>query len=144
MKAPLLCSLVLLSATVLAADDDDTRQLASLPAAAESTLRAEMRANLLALNEILGLVATGKYKEAGEIAERELGVSAMGKQRSLPFEARPGPHMPPAMHSIGMDGHRAASEFARIAASGDRDKTIAALPSLTSSCVACHYVYRLR
>ena len=144
MKAPLFCSLALLVATAHAADGDDTRQLASLPPAAESTLRAEMRANLLALNEILGLVASGKFKEAGQIAEQELGVSAMGKHRDLPFEARPGPHMPPAMHAIAMDGHRAASEFARIAASGDRDKTIAALPSLTSGCVACHYVYRLR
>jgi hypothetical protein len=89
MKAPLFCSLALLTATVHAADGDDTRQLASLPAAAESTLRAEMRANLLALNEILGLVSTGKFKEAGQIAEQELGVSAMGKHRSLPFEARP-------------------------------------------------------
>lgn len=144
MKAPLFCSLALLTATVHAADGDDTRQLASLPAAAESTLRAEMRANLLALNEILGLVASGKYREAGQIAEDELGVSAMGKHRNLPFDARPGPHMPPAMHSAGMDGHQAASEFARIAASGDREKTIAALPLLTSGCVACHYAYRIR
>ena len=59
MKAPLFCSLALLVATAHAADGDDTRQLASLPPAAESTLRAEMRANLLALNEILGLVASG-------------------------------------------------------------------------------------
>ena len=43
-----------------------------------------------------------------------------------------------------MDGHKAASEFARIAATGDRDTTIAALPSLTAACVACHYSYRLR
>jgi hypothetical protein len=68
----------------------------------------------------------------------------MGKHRSQPMAARPGPHMPPAMHAIGMDGHKAASEFARIAATGDRDKTLAALPSLTTACVACHYGYRAR
>ncbi|MEF8718382.1 MAG: hypothetical protein V5B44_11900 [Candidatus Accumulibacter necessarius] len=45
---------------------------------------------------------------------------------------------------IGIDGHKAASEFARIAASGDREKTIAALPSLTTACVGCHYAYRIR
>ena len=143
MKALWFASLALLAASVHAADDD-TRQLAPLPPAAEATLRTEMRANLLALNEILALIASGKYKEAGLVAEQELGVSAMGKHRSLPFAARPGPHMPPAMHSIAMDGHRAASEFARIAASGDAEKTVAALPSLTSGCVACHFVYRLR
>lgn len=123
---------------------EDARQLAPMPAAAEANLRAEMRASLLALNEILGLVASARLKEAGEVAEKELGVSAMGKHRSQPFDARPGPHMPPAMHRIGMDGHQAASEFARIAATGERAKTIAALPSLTAPCVACHYAYRLR
>lgn len=144
MKAILSCALLLMAYVVHAADAEDARLLAPLPPAAEVTLRAEMRANLLALNEILGLVAAGKLQEAGQIAEQELGVSAMGKHRNLPFEARPGPHMPPAMHSIGMDGHRAASKFARIAATGDRDGTIAALPSLTGACVSCHYAYRLR
>ncbi|MCB1941627.1 MAG: cytochrome C [Candidatus Accumulibacter sp.] len=142
MKTMIVFSLALLASTLHAADDG--RQLAPLPAAAEAALRAEMRANLLALNEILGLVAAGKLKEAGEVAESELGVSAMGKHRGQPLAARPGPHMPPAMHATGMDGHRAASEFARIAASGDREQTIAALPSLTSGCVACHYAYRIR
>ena len=35
-------------------------------------------------------------------------------------------------------------EFARIAASGDRERTVAALPSLTAACVACHHAYRIR
>jgi hypothetical protein len=142
MKSSLFALLALLAGSLYAAED--ARQLASLPAAAEANLRAEMRANLLALNEILGLLATGKVKEAGELAEKELGLSAMGKYRSQPVDARPGPHMPAAMHIIGMDGHQAASEFARVAAGGDRERTIAALPSLTGACVACHYSYRVR
>ncbi len=142
MRIDLFCVLAVLAGTLHAADD--ARQLVPMPAAAEANLRAEMRANLLALNEILGLVASGKLSEAGAVAERELGVSAMGKHRSQPFDARPGPHMPPAMHRIGMEGHQAASEFARIAAGGDRERAIAALPSLTTACVACHYAYRIR
>ncbi|WP_291995292.1 cytochrome C [Candidatus Accumulibacter sp. ACC003] len=142
MKTILIGALALLAGTLHAADDG--RQLVAMPAAAEAALRVEMRANLLAINEILGLVAAGKITEAGEVAEKELGHSAMGKHRSQPFDARPGPHMPAAMHAIGMEGHQAASDFARVAASGDRDKTITALPSLTSGCVACHYAYRIR
>ncbi len=142
MKAGLFCSLLL--GVSVAAGAEDTRQLAAMPAAAQATLRAEMRANMLAVNEILGLVAAGKLAEAGELAEKELGLSAMGKHRARPFEARPGPHMPPAMHAIGIDGHQAASAFARLAATGEREKTIAALPSLTAACVACHYAYRIR
>jgi hypothetical protein len=78
------------------------------------------------------------------VAEARLGMSAMGKHRAKPFDARPGPHMPPAMHGIGMDGHKAVSEFAAVATTGDRDKALALLPNLTTACVACHYSYRTR
>jgi hypothetical protein len=123
---------------------DDARQLARLPPPAQEALRQEMLDNLLAVNEILSLMAAGKVREAGEVAESKLGRSAMGKHRDKPFEARPGPHMPPAMHGIGMDGHQAASEFAVAAKTGDRDKALALLPNLTSACVACHFSYRTR
>ena len=123
---------------------EDTRQLVKLPAPAQEALREEMLGNLAAINEVLSLMAEGKVKEAGAVAEAKLGMSAMGKHRAKPFDARPGPHMPPAMHGIGMDGHKAVSEFARVAATGDRDQALALLPNLTAACVACHYSYRTR
>ena len=123
---------------------EDNRQLAPLPPAAQESLREEMRGNMLAINEILTLMAAGKVKEAGQLAETSLGKSAMGKHRDKPFNARPGPHMPPAMHEIGIDGHTAASEFAKVAAGGDREKAMAELPKLTGGCVACHYSWRTR
>jgi hypothetical protein len=123
---------------------DDARQLVRLPPPAQEALRQEMLDNLLAVNEILSLMAAGKVREAGEVAESKLGRSAMGKHRDKPFEARPGPHMPPAMHGIGMDGHQAASEFAAVARTGDRDKALVLLPNLTTACVACHFSFRTR
>lgn len=123
---------------------EDTRQLAPLPAAAQESLRQEMLANLAGLNEVLTLLAADKVKEAGAVAEATFGVSAQGKHRSKPMDARPGPHMPPAMHGIGMDGHKAASEFAKVAATGDKDKALALLPNLTAACVGCHFSYRTR
>lgn len=140
MKA-LIFALFLLST---AAGAEDTRQFVKLPAPAQEALREEMLDNLLAVNEVLSLMAAGKTREAGELAEAKLGMSAMGKHRSKPMDARPGPHMPPAMHGIGMDGHKAASEFATVAKTGDRDKALALLPSLTTACVACHFSYRTR
>ena len=147
MKAPIFA--LFLASTVIVggagpALADDARQLARLPPPAQEALRQEMLDNLLAVNEILSLMAAGKVREAGEVAESKLGRSAMGKHRDKPFEARPGPHMPPAMHGIGMDGHQAASEFAAAAKTGDRDKALALLPNLTSACVACHFSYRTR
>ena len=138
MKA-LIFALFLLST---AAGAEDTRQFVKLPAPAQEALREEMLDNLLAVNEVLSLMATGKIREAGELAEAKLGMSAMGKHRSKPMDARPGPHMPPAMHGIGIDGHKAASEFATVARTGDRDKALALLPNLTTACVACHFSYR--
>ena len=140
MKA-LVFALFLVSTAAMA---EDTRQLAKLPAPAQEALREEMQGNLVALNEVLSLIAAGKIKEAGEAAETKLGMSAMGKHRDKPFDARPGPHMPPAMHGIGIDGHKAASEFAAAAKSGDRDKALTLLPNLTGACVACHFSYRTR
>jgi hypothetical protein len=141
MKTVFLIAAVLLSGQALA---EDNRQLAPLPPAAQESLREEMRGNLLAINEVLALMAAGKVKEAGQLAETSLGQAAMGKHRGKPLDARPGAHMPPAMHEIGMDGHRAASEFAKVAATGDREKALAELPKLTSGCVACHYSWRIR
>ena len=140
MKA-LIFALFCLSNLAIA---EDTRQLAKLPAPAQESLRQEMLDNLVAVNEVLSLMAEGKVKEAGEAAEAKLGMSAMGKHRSKPFDARPGPHMPPAMHGIGMDGHKTVSEFAAVAKTGDRDKALALLPNLTSACVGCHFSYRTR
>jgi len=141
MRISLLLALALSGPAAAA---DDMRQLAPLPEAAAATLRAEMRDNLRALNEIMELLAADKVKEAGIVAEKELGLSAMGRHRSLPMEARPGPHMPPAMHGIGMEGHKAASAFARAAADGDRARALAALPAVTAGCVSCHHAYRIR
>ena len=140
MKA-LVFALFLVSTAAVA---EDARQLVKLPAPAQEALREEMQGNLVALNDVLSLIAAGKIKEAGEAAETKLGMSAMGRHRDKPFDARPGPHMPPAMHGIGMDGHKAASEFATVAKTGDRDKALALLPNLTGACVACHFSYRTR
>jgi hypothetical protein len=136
--------LLILAFLALPAMAEDTRQFAQLTPQAQETLRMEMLDNLLALNEILTLLAANQVKEAGQVAEARLGRGAMGKNARLPFEARPGPQMLPAMHEIGRNGHFAASEFARAAASGDRDRALALLPNLTGTCVTCHASFRTR
>lgn len=136
--------LLLLSILALPALAEDTRQLAKLTPEARETLRQEMFDNLLALNNILTMLAANQVKEAGEVAEKELGRGAMGKNRHLPFEARPGPQMPNDMHQLAISGHLTASEFATAAASGDREKALAALPAITGTCIACHASYRTR
>ncbi len=131
----------LLTAPALA---EDPRQLATLEPAAQETLRTEMRGQLITLNRIITLLVANQVQEAGEMAEKELGRSAMGKHARQPFEARPGPQMPREMHQLGITGHLTATDFARVAASGDREKALAELPKLIGVCVACHSSYRIR
>lgn len=137
----LLWIIALLSLPALA---EDTRQFAKLTPQAQATQRQEMLDNLLALNSIITMLAANQVKEAGEVAEKELGRGAMGKNAHLPFEARPGPQMPRDMHQLAISGHFAASDFAKAAESGNRDKALAALPAVTGTCVACHASYRTR
>lgn len=135
---------ILLFALALPAAAEDMRQLAKLPVPAQESMREEMQDNLLALHEILSLVGAGKYAEAGAVAESRLGWSARGRHAGKPPEARPGLHMPPDMHAIGMEGHKTASEFAAVARKGNREQTLAALPNLMTPCISCHAAYRTR
>lgn len=136
--------LLIAAMLALPAMAEDNRPLAKLLPPAQEVLREEMLDNLKALNEILSLLAENQVKEAGVLAETRLGRSAMGRHAKRPFEERPGPQMPAAMHDIGRNGHQAATEFAQAAAGGDRDQALAKLPGLTGSCVACHLSFRTR
>lgn len=123
---------------------EDARQLIAMPPIARTVMREDMIDHLGALNEILGLMAADKLKEAGDVAEKRMGRSTMGKHAARTRGQGPGRFMPPEMHGIGMAGHDAASEFAKVAASGDKARALAALQDLTGTCVACHAAYRTR
>jgi len=124
------------------AADADVRQLVAMAPEARATMRAEMLDSQLALHQIIALLGESKFADAADIAEKELGISAMGKHRKLPSNARPGMFMPDEMHAIGRAGHVAASDFAKIARSGDLAKALTALQAVTGNCVACHRSYR--
>ncbi|MDP1607321.1 MAG: cytochrome c [Rhodocyclaceae bacterium] len=143
MKLPIIAValVAVLSAPTFAADTD-ARQLVPMPPEARATMRAEMLDNQLALHQIIGALAEGKYAEAADIAEKELGISAMGKHRKLPSNARPGMFMSDEMHAVGRAGHAAASDFAKVAKTGDMAKALTALQAATGTCVACHRNYR--
>jgi hypothetical protein len=50
-----------------------------------------MQGNLLAINEILTLMAAGKVKEAGQLAETSLGKSAQGQAPRQALQRPPRP-----------------------------------------------------
>jgi cytochrome c556 len=121
---------------------EDGRQLVPMSPEARTEMRAEMLDFQSALHQIVDALATGKSAEAADIAETKIGVSAMGRHRSAPQNARPGMYMPNDMHMIARNMHVAASEFARTARVGDVAKSLGALQPVMGACVACHHSYR--
>lgn len=109
----------------------------------DETLR-NMRDHLLALAEIQESLASGQFDQAGEIAEKRLGMSSL-RDHGAHEVAK---YMPKGMQEAGGAMHRAASRFALTAqeAAIDRDtgKALGALATLTQACVACHAGWRLK
>ncbi|HEX8989818.1 MAG TPA: cytochrome c [Rhodocyclaceae bacterium] len=131
-----------LAAAAAAHAADDARTLVSMPPEARAALRAEMLDFQTAVHQIVAALAAGKGAEAADTAERQIGLSAMGRHRTAPSNARPGMFMPDDMHLIARNMHAAASNFATVARGGDVAKSLGALEAVTGACVGCHRSYR--
>lgn len=124
------------------ATDADGRQFVEMPLSARAALRAEMLDFQTALHSIIGALGEGKLTDAADIAEKQIGLSAMGRHRNAPTNERPGMYMPNDMHYIARSMHAAGSDFAKVAKSGDTTKALTSLQAVTGACVACHRSYR--
>lgn len=147
MRYILMPALLLATLPALAqppAPPQDARQLVNMPDLPRSLMRADMQDHLAALNEIIGYLAENKLSAAAETAETRMGQSSMGKHAYIARGQGPGRFMPDTMRQMGWNMHDAASDFAKVAKSGDQGKSLAALQQLTSSCVACHMSFRTR
>lgn len=121
---------------------DDMRQLVKMSPEARAELRAEMLDFQTALNSIITALGDGNFADAAETAESQMGVSAIGRHRTAPPNARPGMFMPNDMHAVARGMHAAGSDFAKVAKTGDTAKSLQALTAVTGACVACHRSYR--
>jgi cytochrome c556 len=129
------------------AADADGRQFVEMSPEARAETRAEMLDFQTALHSIVAALGEKKFSEAADTAEKLIGVSAMGRHRNAPPNARPGMFMPNDMHAIARGMHMAGSEFAKVAKAskdgkGDPTKALVALQAVTGACVACHRSYR--
>jgi hypothetical protein len=137
----LVAIVVMWSAPILAAEAD-SRQFIKMPPEARAELRAEMLDFQTALHLIVGALAGREFTKAADIAEKQLGVSAMGRHINSSPNARPGMFMPNDMHAVARTMHTASSDFAKSAGSGDITKALNSLQAVTGACVACHRSYR--
>ena len=143
MKRLLLPLMLAVALPVSAAED--ARQFVQMPQGAQVVLRAEMLDMLVATHEIVDLLANGKVKEAGNVAETRIGNGARNARHvGMSPADMPGRHMPEGMRKLAWGMHDAGSEFAAVAQTGDAAKALATLPKLTAQCVSCHAAYRTR
>jgi antitoxin component HigA of HigAB toxin-antitoxin module len=141
--APLLLA-GLLAIPVALAEGGDPRVAVEMPAMMQDHMRANMRDHLNAINEIQGLLASGSYDAAADLAEKRIGMSSL--------EAHGASHMagfmPQGMQATGTAMHQAASRFAVTAQEAgvtrDLPRALGALSKVTQQCVACHAGYRLQ
>jgi len=137
--------------TVLAGRDvtaaEESRELVKLPPMMQGHMLANMRDHLVALEEILDALASGRANAAAKIAEARLGMSSL----SLHGAARLGKFMPEPMGKLGTQMHHAASRFVIAAQNAELDPSIKsqrsvykALQGITENCNACHRAYRIR
>jgi cytochrome c556 len=142
MTAKGIALVALLMSALAAHAAEDSRTLVQMPPEARAGLRAEMLDFQTAVHQIVAALAAGKGTEAADTAERQIGLSAMGRHRDAPANARPGMYMPNDMHMIARNMHAAASNFATVARGGDVAKSLGALEVVTGACVGCHRSYR--
>lgn len=140
MNSRLILALLLMSFCGWAqADAQDARLKISMPGRMKVHMLSQMRDHLLALHEIQVAIAKGELDKASDIAETRIGVSSMPAQ----MQQGMAPYMPQVMRMTGMEMHKAASRFARIATEGDALRAIDSLSAVTRQCVACHAAYRV-
>lgn len=123
---------------------EDTRTVVRFPDSLRVHTLANMRDHLLALAEIQDQLARGSFDKAADIAEQRLGMSSLGLHGAHDVA----PFMPAGMQAAGTAMHRSASRFAIVAkdasVTGELKPAVAALASLSQTCVACHAGYRLQ
>jgi hypothetical protein len=131
-----------LSTVIGAAAMDDPRVALDLPPEIRTVFLEHMRTHMSSLDNVLQLMAAGKTKEAGVFARKEMAIGqGLGIGRYMPTEFR----------EMGFGFHRAADDFARIAAETPEppdaagwSKLINGLAQVTAQCNGCHAAFRVK
>jgi hypothetical protein len=127
----------------VAADPIDTtqRKNVDMPPNVPPVLRGEMVGFLGTMQQAVMLSSEGKFVEASDLVENEMGFSAMGRHAG---GVRPGMFMPPEMHSMARFMHKASTGWSQALRIGDRARADAAFAQVLGTCAGCHATFQLR
>lgn len=138
---PRLVIAVAAALSAVAARAEDPRAAIRLPAEVKASFLEEMRGHMDALDAVIGAIAAGDLKGAAAEARGSLGIgSGKGHGRFMPQEFR----------AMGMAMHRAALDFADVAAAvgtppsaAEWTRLIGALQGVSTNCRGCHATFRI-
>ncbi len=123
-----------------ALSESDTRVMVELPSPMKAHTLQNMRGHLVAIDQLLMLLAEDKMDEASELAESELGMSSLNKHGASHVAS----YYPKGMRQAGTAMHKAASQFSRVAQEGDLLAAYKSLRNITAACNVCHAGYQLK
>ena len=119
---------------------DDSRQLVLLPKMMQEHMLSNMRDHMQAISDILKNMGDGELEKAADIAEKRLGMSSLESHGASHMAIL----MPEGMQQAGTSMHKAASRFSLKAQEGEILAAYKMLADVTSACVSCHALYRIR
>ncbi|RAI43119.1 hypothetical protein [Rhodoplanes roseus] len=137
-----LAVLTIAATATVAVASEDPRIRIDLPPDVRETFLEHMRTHMTSLDEVLQLVGSGRLREAGALARKEM---AIGQGLGI------GRHMPPEFREMGFAFHRAADDFAKVTATvadppdaAAWKALVAGLAAITTQCAGCHGAFRVR
>jgi len=114
---------------------DDSRTSLNLPAPLRRNQLAMMRGHLQAVNDIVALMAEGKFDAASDIAHSKLGLTPEMKKMCNMFAND-------AFRQMGLAFHQSADELGDVLKTKNLNKSLRALNTTMNSCVQCHATFR--
>jgi len=114
---------------------NDPRTSLNLPAPMRRNQLAMMREHLQAVNDIVALIAEGKFDTASQIAHSKLGLTPEMKKMCNMFGNED-------FRTMGLVFHKHADELGDVLKTKIMNKSLRALHTTMNACVQCHATFR--
>jgi len=153
-KVPVLLSVMLMSTTIVFAQDmdvpahkmthsdmhvmkqaDDTRTSLGLGPKQKQHQLANMRSHLKAVQSIIGLISAEQFDEASKVAHEQLGLTPEMKQMCNMFTNED-------FKSMGLAFHQSADDLGEVLKSKNLNHSLKALHTTMNYCISCHSTFR--
>jgi cytochrome c556 len=114
---------------------DDGRISLNLSEQMKQHQLANMRAHLVAIQNIVGMIADNKFEQASEVAHQQLGMTSRMEKMCNSFENE-------EFKKLGMAFHQSGDELGDILLEKDSAQSLHALHKTMNYCIECHATYR--